>query len=70
MRYLVVIERTESGHCAFSPDLPGCVATGPTRREAEEAMRESIRRHLEGLRAEGLHAPEPHAWPIYLEVTD
>ncbi len=70
MKYLVVIEQTENGHCAFSPDLPGCVATGPTRQHAAEAMRESIRRHLEGLRAEGLHAPEPRAWSTYVEIMD
>lgn len=31
MRYLIVIEQTATGHSAFSPDLPGCVATGATR---------------------------------------
>jgi predicted RNase H-like HicB family nuclease len=26
MKYLVVIEETNTGYSAFSPDLPGCVA--------------------------------------------
>jgi predicted RNase H-like HicB family nuclease len=68
MKYLVVIELTESGHCAYSPDLPGCVATGATREQARAAMRESIRRHLEGLAAEGFHAPMPRAWSTYLDA--
>ena len=67
MKYLVVIEATESGHCAWSPDLPGCVATGLTREQARAAMRDSIRRHLDAMAAEGLRAPLPRAWSTYLD---
>jgi len=27
MRYLVVVEETSTGYSAYSPDVPGCVAT-------------------------------------------
>ena len=30
MRFLIVIEKAERGFSAYSPDLPGCVATGAT----------------------------------------
>ena len=30
-RYLIVIEKTETGFSAYSPDLPGCVPSGVTR---------------------------------------
>jgi predicted RNase H-like HicB family nuclease len=30
MRYAVVIERAQGDYSAYVPDLPGCVATGPT----------------------------------------
>ena len=30
MRYAVVIEKAEGNYSAYVPDLPGCVATGPT----------------------------------------
>ncbi|MEF9427318.1 MAG: type II toxin-antitoxin system HicB family antitoxin, partial [Candidatus Mariimomonas ferrooxydans] len=30
MKYLIVIEETETGYSAYSPDLEGCVATGAT----------------------------------------
>ena len=30
MRYAVVIEKAEGNYSAYAPDLPGCVATGPT----------------------------------------
>ena len=35
MNYLIVVEKTGTGHSAYSPDLPGCVATGKTRQEKE-----------------------------------
>ena len=35
MKYLVVIEETTTGFSAYSPDLPGCAATGASREEAK-----------------------------------
>lgn len=67
-RYLVVIEKTLNGFSAFSPDLPGCVATGTTRSEVEQRMREAIRMHLDGLRADGLPLPEPSSFAEYIEA--
>ena len=48
-RYLIVIEKTETGYSAYSPDLPGCVSTGGTRDEVESNMREAIEFHLDGM---------------------
>ncbi|MEQ8289145.1 MAG: type II toxin-antitoxin system HicB family antitoxin, partial [Gammaproteobacteria bacterium] len=28
MKYLIIIEKSDSGYSAYSPDLPGCVSTG------------------------------------------
>ena len=61
MRYLVIIEPTETGCSAYSPDLDGCVATGATRDEVEREMRDAIAFHLEGLRREGMPVPAPRA---------
>lgn len=55
--YAVVVEQTETGFSAYSPDLPGCVATGATRAEVEAAMREAVEFHLAGLREDGVAAP-------------
>ncbi|GAH35372.1 unnamed protein product, partial [marine sediment metagenome] len=66
-RYLIVVEKTETGYSAYSPDLDGCVATGATRKEVEKTMREAIEFHLEGLKLEGLPVPEPHSFSSYLE---
>ena len=45
-RFLVVIEKAGDNYSAYSPDLPGCVATGATRKETEERMREAIKLHV------------------------
>ena len=59
MRYAVVIEKAARNYSAYVPDLPGCVATGPTAESAEERIREAIRFHVEGLEADGLPVPAP-----------
>ena len=46
-RYLIIIEETGTGFSAFSPDLPGCVATGETRSEVEREMKMAIQFHIE-----------------------
>lgn len=47
----IVFERVTSGLSAYSPDLPGCVATGATEAEASERMAEAIALHRRGLDA-------------------
>jgi predicted RNase H-like HicB family nuclease len=67
-KYLIVIERTETGYSAYSPDLPGCVSTGRTREDVEKNMHEAIALHLDGLREEGQIVPEPHTYSAYIEL--
>jgi predicted RNase H-like HicB family nuclease len=67
-KYLIVIEKTASNLSAFSPDLPGCVATGVTQSEVEERMRDAIRMHLDGMREDGLPIPEPSSIAEYIEA--
>jgi predicted RNase H-like HicB family nuclease len=68
MRYAVVIEKTVRNYSAYVPDLPGCIATARTRRHVERRIREAIRFHLEGLRADGLPIPEPSSVCEYVEA--
>ena len=70
MQYLIVVEISDSGFSAYSPDLPGCVSTGKTRDECEAKMCEAMVFHLEGLREEGLAAPEPSPSSAYVEVAE
>jgi len=67
-KYLIVIEPTQTGFSAYSPDLPGCVSTGRTREEVERSMREAIAFHLDGLRERGEPVPEPHTYSAYVEL--
>lgn len=57
--YAVIYERTERNWAAYVPDLPGCVATGRTRADAERRIRSAIELHLEGMREDGVVPPEP-----------
>ena len=67
-RYLIIIEDTATGFSAYSPDLPGCVATGATREEVEHEMHGAIEFHIEGLRLSGCPVPEPRSQAAYCEI--
>jgi predicted RNase H-like HicB family nuclease len=67
-RYLVVIEKTGMGYSAYLSDLPGCVATGNSRKEVEQEMHDAIEFHIEGLRLAGEEVPEPQSQASYCEV--
>lgn len=47
-KFLIIIEKAKNNYSAYSPDLPGCIATGKTVPEAEQNMYEAIEFHLEG----------------------
>jgi predicted RNase H-like HicB family nuclease len=49
-KYLIVVEATETGFSSYSPDLPGCIATGSTRAEAGEICEKGSAFHLESMR--------------------
>ena len=68
MKYLIILEPTDTGFSAYSPDLDGCVAAGDDRDETIALMREAIAFHLEGLAAEGLPAPAPQSEAAVVEV--
>jgi len=68
MRYAIVIERAEGNYSAYVPDLPGCIATGPTIADVERDIQEAIVFHLEGLREDGLPVPPPDSVVDYVEV--
>jgi len=68
MRYAIVIERANDNFSAYAPELPGCVATGATLEETEQAIREAIEFHIEGLREDGAPVPPPTSRVDYIEV--
>ena len=68
MRYAVVIEKAPTNYSAYVPDLPGCIASGPTVEATENEIREAIRFHIEGLRADGLPVPAPTSIAEYVDA--
>jgi predicted RNase H-like HicB family nuclease len=58
-RYRIVLEKTDTGYSAYSPDLDGCVATGKTPEHVEFEMCEAIAFHLEGMTRVGRTSPSP-----------
>ncbi len=67
-RFLIVVEKAESNYSAYSPDLPGCVATGATKEEAEQNMYEAMRMHVDGLIEDGLPVPSSDSFAEYMTV--
>lgn len=67
-RFLIVVEDAGENFSAYSPDLPGCVATGGSREEAEKNMYEAIQLHIEGLKEDGMPIPASSAVAEYVIV--
>ena len=66
-KYAVVIERGETSYGAYVPDLPGCIAVGPTRAEVERLIAEAISLHIDSLLEHGDPVPEPSSEIEYIQ---
>ena len=69
VHFLVIFEEIDGGFSAYSPDLPGCVATGSTHEEVEKNMLEAIQFHLEGMKIENLPIPSSKTTAERIAVT-
>lgn len=67
-RFLVVIEKANGNYSAYSPDLPGCVATGRTREQVGRNMLEAIEMHVRGLQEDNLPVPQSHSSAEYIAI--
>jgi predicted RNase H-like HicB family nuclease len=67
-RFLVVIEKTGRNYSAYSPDLPGCIATGRTREETAQNMHKAIELHVQGMVEDKLPIPKSHTFAEYISV--
>jgi predicted RNase H-like HicB family nuclease len=67
-RFLVVIEKAEGNYSAYSPDLPGCIATGANHEVVERNMHEAIEMHVRGLLEDKLPIPETTSFAEYVAV--
>ena len=68
VKLLIVVEETATGFSAYSPDVPRCIATGATRDEIEQLMREAVAFHLDSMQEDGLSVPSAHTYATYVEV--
>ena len=68
VRFLIVIEKANDNFSAYCPDLPGCVATGKTRKETEDNMYEAVEMHVRGLIEDNMPIPESEALAEYIAV--
>jgi|KBSSwiStaDraftv2_1062776.scaffolds.fasta_scaffold145056_2 predicted RNase H-like HicB family nuclease len=69
-KFLVIVEKGRSNYSSYSPDLPGCIATGKTVEETLGAMRSAIDFHLEGMIENGDEIPIPRSLNAYVHETD
>ena len=67
-KFLIVIESAGANYAAYSPDLPGCVATGATREDAERNMYEAIKFHIEGMNEDHQPIPESSSYAEYVVI--
>ncbi|MBZ5528889.1 MAG: type II toxin-antitoxin system HicB family antitoxin [Acidobacteriia bacterium] len=69
-RYLIVVEQTDAGFFASSPDLPGWSSTAHTREALEKNMRQAIASYLDSLRIHGQPLPAPCSYAVCVEFPD
>ena len=69
MKYMVVVEKGESGYGAHVPDLPGCIAAADTREEVLYLIKEAIEFHIEGLKEAGESVPLPSSVGEFVEIS-
>jgi predicted RNase H-like HicB family nuclease len=67
-RFLIMIEKADRNYSAYSPDLPGCVATGKTRDQVARNMHEAIDMHVRGLLEDKLPVPQSHSFAEYIAI--
>jgi len=67
-RFLIVIEKANGNYSAYSPDLPGCVATGKTREQVSRNMYQAIEMHIHGLLEDKEPIPRSRSFAEYIAV--
>jgi predicted RNase H-like HicB family nuclease len=67
-RYLVIIEKTNTGYCAYTPDLPGCVAVAPSLSQVQDRIHDTVRMHIDALEEAGLPIPTSAAIAEFIVV--
>ena len=66
-RYEIILywDKEDEIFVAEVPELPGCMAHGPTRSEAVQSAEEAIALWLATAKEDGIEIPEPRGKLIY-----
>ena len=67
-KFLIVIEKANGNYSAYSPDSPGCVATGKTKKDVEKNMYEAIELHINGLIEDKRPIPKSSSFSEYITI--
>lgn len=67
-KFVVLMEKTDSGYSGYIPDLPGCVAAGDSKSEVRTLLNQAIEWHVEALLAKGETLPESSTTSELIEV--
>ena len=67
-RFRIVIENAGKNYSAYSPDLPGCVATGRTKEQTAKNIHEAIELHIKGLKEDRLPIPKSRSSAEYIAI--
>jgi predicted RNase H-like HicB family nuclease len=67
-RYLILVEGgPPSNYSAWSPDVQGCIATGPTIEACVKEIRGALTGHLDVMREHGEAVPSPTGPGVYVK---
>ena len=67
-KYLVVVEKSDTGYSAYSPDVLGCAATGKTIDRTIARMKSALALHLRAIVEDGEEIPKPKGVQSYIEA--
>jgi predicted RNase H-like HicB family nuclease len=68
LKVSIVVEQAENNYSAYSPEIPGCIATGATLDETRKRMREALEFHLQSMADDGDSLPESDTVDAYVET--
>lgn len=69
-KYLIVLEKSDTGFSAYSPDVLGCIATGQNLEETRTNMQSAIAFHLQEIIRDHEQVPQPRGIDSYLMALD
>lgn len=67
-KYLIVVEKTETGYSAYSPEVLGCIATGKTIDKTIANMKSALAAHLRAIIKDNEEIPKPKGIQSYLDA--